>query len=193
MIIYLIRHSKPDVPQGTFYGQSDVDVTRPEYERTISVINQKVDKEKLKHIYTSPLKRCYHLAKTLNTNQAGFHTDKRILELNFGRWELRKWDKIDSKELGKWINDFVHAPTPDGESHMDLYKRVSEFWDELIRHTEGPLAVVTHGGVIKSILSRILESPLNKSYSIKVHYGELISVQYFGEDQYEIEFLTSPE
>lgn len=55
------------------------------------------------------------------------------------------------------------------------------------------MAIVTHGGVIKSAFSKILEMPLNKSFSIKVHYGELISIQYFGEDQYEIEFLTSPE
>jgi alpha-ribazole phosphatase len=193
MIIYLIRHSKPDVPEGIFYGHSDVELCKAEFDRTVSWINHRVDRSSLKHIYTSPLKRCYSLAQTLKPDNAGFHTDKRIMELNFGKWELQQWDNIDPKALGKWINDFVHTQTPGGESFMNLYHRTSEFWDELIKHKEGPLAVVTHGGVIKSILSRILYIPAKKSQSIKVRYGELISIQYFGEDQYEIEFLIAPQ
>lgn len=193
MNIYLIRHSKPDVPEGTFYGQSDVDVTKAEFEQTVARIREKMDLTEIKTIYTSPLKRCSLLAHALQPDHSTIYTDNRIMELDFGAWELQKWDNIDPKALGQWINDFVYAPTPGGESHMDLYKRVAGFWDETIQNSNGPMAVVTHGGVIKSIFSRILETPLNKSYSIKVHYGELISTQYFGENQYEIEFLTSPE
>lgn len=192
MRIYLIRHSRPDIAEGTFYGHADVGVTEPEFANTVSEINQKTKIQNLKHIYTSPLKRCYSLAQTLDAGYAEIHSDKRIMELNFGDWERSKWDKVDPKALEDWINDYVNSPTPGGESYLDLYNRVSEFWDELIKHTEGPLAVVTHGGVIKCILSRILESPLKKSYAIKVHYGALISVRFFGEDQYEIEFLTTP-
>ncbi len=191
MIIYLIRHTKPDVPDGTCYGQSDIDVKEAEFKLTVSRIEQKIDFNKIEKVYTSPLKRCSLLAHSLLSEQSEIITDKRIKELNFGKWELQKWEDIDSGELERWGNNFVHERVPQGESHMDLYHRISEFWDETIEGDAETLAIVTHGGVIKSLLSKILEMPLEKSFSIKVHYGELIAIRYFKNNHFELEFLTT--
>ena len=193
MNIYLIRHSKPDVPDGTCYGQSDVGITGAEFTQTVNRIENSIDLTEIETIYTSPLTRCSRLANTLKSNQSKIYTDNRIMELDFGEWELQKWDEIEPKELKKWTDDFVYTPTPGGESYIDLYNRVSDFWDATIPKSDSSLAIVTHGGVIKAIFSKILETKLNKGTSIKVHHGELISIRYFGEAQYEIEFLTSPK
>jgi alpha-ribazole phosphatase len=191
MTIYLIRHTKPDIPDGKCYGQSDIEVKEAEFKLTVSRIHQKIDLENVDKIYTSPLKRCSLLAHALMAKQSKIVTDERIKELDFGNWELQKWEDIDSGELERWAKNFVHEQVPEGESHMDLYNRISEFWDEIPEEEAESLAVVTHGGVIKSLLSKILEIPLEKSFSIKVHYGELIAIRYFKNNHFELEFLTS--
>jgi alpha-ribazole phosphatase len=193
MNIYLIRHSKPDVPDGVFYGQSDINVTKPEFQQTVSRIREKIDHVELEMLYTSPLKRCSSLAQQIAPDHSKIHTDERIMELHFGEWELKHLDDIDKKEMERWTNDFVHAQVPGGESHQHLYNRVAGFWDKMVSQPEETLAVVTHGGVIKSILSKVLQMPLRKSYSVKIHYGELLLIQHYGNDQYSVEFLTAPE
>ena len=190
MTIYLIRHTKPDVPDGTCYGQSDIEVKEAEFKLTVSRIEQKIDFNKIEKVYTSPLKRCSLLAHSLMTERSEVITDVRIKELDFGKWELKKWEDIDSGELERWGNNFVYDRVPAGESNMDLYNRISEFWDEILEEDAETLAIVTHGGVIKSLLSKILEMPLEKSFSIKVHYGELIAIRYFRNNHFELEFLT---
>ena len=191
--IYLLRHSKPDVPDLTFYGQSDVDVTENEFHKTVSRTKEKMDTSQVETVFSSPLKRCSSLARAIWTDHNNFITDKRVMELDFGNWELKHLNDIEPENMEAWTNDFLNARVHGGESHLDLYNRVCNFWEELIKRPDNSMVVVTHGGVIRSLLSRVLQMPLKKGYSLKVHYSELILVRYFGNEQYEVEFLTAPE
>src|SRR5688500_4962497 len=101
MEIYLIRHTTPQVGKDICYGQSDLDLGDAfpqEYEFLKNNLPGQFDM-----VYTSPLKRCRILAEKFNTNN--FFVDHRLLELNFGEWEMKAWDDINQVQLNGWMND----------------------------------------------------------------------------------------
>lgn len=170
MEVYLIRHTTPEVASGVCYGQSDIPLTSHFGEEALAVAStlpKSFDK-----VYTSPLKRCVALAETLVTSE--LITDDRLMELNFGAWELKPWDSLPQKELDVWMTDFVHEAPPQGESMVQLQERVLAWWGELDQCTDQKVAIVTHGGVIRVIKCHFNNIPLVEAFGkFKVNYGEV--------------------
>ncbi|HKL38807.1 MAG TPA: alpha-ribazole phosphatase [Bacteroidales bacterium] len=189
MEIYLLRHTKPDVPPDTCYGQSDIDVVEQPFRNQLPKFQKLLPLENISAIYTSPLQRCYKLAENLSNKHQDAIVDERIGELDFGEWELQPWSSINPRHLARWKEDFLFAQAPGGESHMDLYQRVEQFWDQLLKKEHPTSLIVTHGGVIKSLLSKILDMPLRKSYAFKIHYGELIYISIQDNAIRQMEFM----
>ena len=169
MEIYLVRHTTPKIDKGICYGQSDLDTSRTFKEESKEILN-KINFGSDTVVYTSPSRRCTQLAALFNEH---FIVDDRILEMNFGDWELKKWDDIPSKELTPWMGDFVNIRIPNGESFIDLDKRVQHFLNELIKKKLPKSIIVCHSGVIRSILAKFTETKLKDSFAIKINYGHI--------------------
>lgn len=94
------------------------------------------------------------------------------MEVHCGEWEMRSWDELPKDEIDPWMNDFVNIRIPGGESYQDLHRRVTRCWEEIVAGAAGPVAVVAHGGVIRSILSGITGTPLIDSFkAFALYYG----------------------
>lgn len=173
MDIYLVRHTTPKIDKGICYGQSDLALvdTYPEEFKTIIDTIPKGDY----HIISSPLQRCSAFAKAYQTP---ITYDNRLLELDFGDWELIRWDDIPQKDIEPWMNDFVNVRVPHGESYIDLTTRVYSFFEELAQsEITKPVIIVTHAGPIRALLAKLLEIPLEKSFRIKIQYGDVIHLK----------------
>jgi alpha-ribazole phosphatase len=99
-----------------------------------------------------------------------------LMEIHCGEWEMRAWDGLPPEEVNPWMADFVRVRIPGGESYLDLHQRVTRCW-EAIREDRAPAdtAVIAHGGVLRSILSGINDTPLIESFSTySLHYGCVI-------------------
>jgi alpha-ribazole phosphatase len=171
--IYLIRHTTPAVSKGVCYGQSDLDVTDSFYTEA-AVIKMHLP-EGIRQVYSSPLIRCRKLAAHLfPENGIIFHNE--LMEIHCGQWEMRPWNEIPAAETDPWMNDFVRICIPGGESYIDLYERVVGCFSQIL--SAGiPAAIVTHGGVIRSILSYITQTPLHDSFStFSLHYGCVVRI-----------------
>ena len=72
------------------------------------------------------------------------------MELNFGAWEMQRFDDISDPHLEEWYADPINTPVTGGESFMMQYLRVSNFLDELRQKPYGRVAVFAHGGVLVS-------------------------------------------
>ncbi len=186
--IYLIRHTTPNVQKGICYGQTNLDVT-DSYATELAQIIAKLQtlSGKMDKIYTSPLLRCNKLAKSIiksimqhNDNEdfsVDFLEDKRLMEMNFGDWEMKTWAHIHENDLNDWMNNFVTVKTPNGESFEDLFARVREFWEEILEvlnkeeNKHQNIAIITHAGVIRAILALVLGFPLENAFRLEVNYG----------------------
>ncbi len=171
MEIYLVRHTKPHINKGVCYGQSDIDLADTMLNE-FKIVSAKIPIDKTLKIYSSPLKRCVLLAKTLADT---ISTDNRLKELNFGDWELKPWNTISQDELTPWMTDFVNTPVPQGESYLDLNQRVLDCFNAIkAKNTStDTIIIVTHAGPIRAILANITHTSLKDSFNIKVNYGDV--------------------
>ncbi|ETN95947.1 alpha-ribazole phosphatase [Zhouia amylolytica] len=174
MEIYLIRHTTPKIEKGTCYGQADIDLDENYLTELKKIKDQLPKNYKSFKLYTSPLKRCSILAEDL---MQPIILENRLKELNFGTWELKKWNDIENNELNPWMDDFVNVKVPNGESYIDLQRRSLEFLEELLSSKKNSI-VVSHAGVIRVILSHINQIPLEDSFKIKIDYGAVFKIIY---------------
>ncbi len=214
MEIYLIRHTTPKIEKGICYGFSDLEIANS-YQIELDNLLEKlrfqlekkketvkvVDKEIL--IYTSPLQRCSVLANDLKISLQKNYSfvikeNENLKEMNFGDWELKKWNEINETELKKWTDNFVTEFVPNGESFEVLSQRVIDFWKENIEpnskknsksEKNKTVFIVCHAGVIRSILCHALQIPLQKAFSVSIDYGSISKLKVF-DTHIQVEFLN---
>lgn len=173
MQIYLVRHTETVCEKGICYGQADVALQLP-FEEQFEAIKKQLPPTAV--FYSSPLQRCTVLADYLSG--MNYQTDARLMEMNFGDWEMKAWDAILPEEINPWMNDFVNIKVPNGESFTELYQRVVAFMDDLfVKETNEPIVLVTHAGVIRSILCKISGLPLKDAFQNKVDFGQVIKIK----------------
>lgn len=185
-MIYLVRHTKPEVAAGVCYGQSDVPLANT-FTDELSAVKEKISLPLATAVFSSPLQRCVKLAHAL-FDESQVQLDQRLLEMHFGDWEMQAWDEVDQEKLSYWGDNFVTMPSPNGESLECVQQRVLRFWNEL-DHLNRDYALVTHSGVIRVILAHLLESPLAKAFTLNVHYGEVIRVDFIDHDNCTVKFM----
>ena len=183
--IYLIRHTTPLVGKGTCYGQADLDVTESFLEEA-ALIKEHLPAT-IKAVYASPLQRCSKLAQHLfPSHNISFHDD--LKEIHCGEWELLKWDDIPQELVKPWMNDFVNVRIPGGESYLDLFARTTNIFQTIAEKNE-TAAIVSHGGVMRSILSYLTNTALLESFNVfKLQYGCVVKLT-LRDDQFVHEIL----
>ena len=171
MNLYLIRHTKTEYPESVCYGMTDVNLENNYHEIFPSVKNKI---ENNIRVISSPLKRCSLLADYISENN--YSVDDRIKELNFGDWELKNWSDIPRNELDLWYSDIHKYTFPNGENYNNFFSRVHSFFSEQKRQNED-VVVVTHGGVIRTIIGIVLDLPTKNLFRLKIDYGSLSKIK----------------
>lgn len=176
MDIYLIRHTKTAAINGLCYGQTDVALADTFAAEAQAIFKKLPDLSDNCLVYSSPLSRCLRLAEIF---QQPVIVDDRLREVNFGDWENVRFDEIDQQALQHWTKHFVTQPPPNGESFNELCRRVGEFWDELTASTPArQIVLIVHAGVIRSMLTHVLQLPPKNAFSLRVDAGSLHKLRY---------------
>lgn len=170
MDVTFVRHTSVDVPRGVCYGQTDVplkDTFPQEAAHVMSLLeNHRFDK-----VYTSPLSRCAKLAEYCGFADAA--RERRLMEMNFGDWEMRRFDEIKDPRLQQWYDDYLNVPATNGESFRSQHERVVSFFLEKKALGEDHLLVFTHGGVIMQVMLYAGLATLDNLFSLEPAYGEI--------------------
>lgn len=188
MQLFLIRHTAPQVSVGLCYGQSDIDVAASFHTEQLQVV-AKLDALKqsgiaLHAIVSSPLQRCTKLAHALNAhlNLAAVDEDTRLMELNFGDWELQAWDTIPRDVFDIWADDYANLAPPNGETFGELHVRAQSFIADVSHHSpEANIVVVTHGGMIRAMLADVLQMPLKRLFRFQIDCGSITQLAFEGD------------
>lgn len=131
----------------------------------------------LKAIYCSDLARCLETAGIIGA-RCGLEPEplRDLREVCLGAWEGQRFDTVQTlnpqgfKERGDHIAD--HRP-PGGESFRDLQERVWPIFETIARSFSGHTLIVTHAGVIRVLLCRLLGMPLENLFCIGQSIGAL--------------------
>ncbi|OIQ89766.1 putative phosphoserine phosphatase 2 [mine drainage metagenome] len=186
MQLTLVRHSSLDIASQICYGQSDVDVSA-QFDDELRSLQKKLAAFSFDAVYASPLQRCQKLATalcaddSLGISTSNIKLDTRLKELSFGDWELSPWEAIPREIFDVWANDYANLAPPNGETFSQLHARTKSFIDEVGRHSQGKsVLVVTHGGVIRSVLAEVLNMPLKGLFRIAIDHVSVTQISFNG-------------
>lgn len=175
MRILFIRHTAVDVEPGTCYGQTDVPL-KETFPEEAAIVKKKLQNEPITAAYCSPLSRCVRLVKF-----CGFEhpiIDPRLKEMNFGEWEMKKYDEIDDPRLQLWYDDFLNFVPTCGESSMQQRDRLKSFLDDLKKryadNTDVTIAVFTHGGIIIHAMTLLEGLTYPEAFARQPKYGDVV-------------------
>lgn len=176
MDVVLIRHPAVDVAPGVCYGRSDVPLAAPADAGAQAV------RERLAGlraplpacIWSSPLTRCASVgARLAQTLGVPLRRDARWQEMDFGSWEMQRWDGIDRAALDAWAADLMHACAHGGESVAQFSARVAQVLDASVQ-AGAPQWAVTHAGVMRAFASHALGVPLDALLARPVPLGGIV-------------------
>jgi len=166
-ILHLIRHPRPVVAPGICYGRLDL---VPENALTVAEA-LRAELPAALPLWSSPLRRCRELAELLHA-QPSF--DERLAEMDFGAWEGRAWDAIPRREIDAWAADVAAYAPPGGESPLAVQQRALDF----VAGLAVPEAViVTHAGVIRTLLAHWQQLPASQWTQLVFAYGSRTTVE----------------
>lgn len=219
--IYLIRHTTPLVAKGICYGQTDLDIA-DSFNAEAAIIRQYLP-EKMEAVHSSPLQRCSRLASHLFPDHSmELHNELMEIhcgEWEMKGWDELPKEVIDPW-MKDFVNVRIPGGESYLDLHERVTRCFNGIrgitgrrdigltagtGGDIIAGTDvgikgpagpdrtGPVAIVAHGGVIRSILSYITDTPLIDSFKVfSLHYGCVIRL--FGEPlQYEILSNPAPE
>jgi len=164
--LWLLRHARVALEPGLCYGASDVpadaDLTRQAAESAATLLPAGLP------LTVSGLLRAQQLARALATLRSDLpvvRIDPRLNEMDFGQWELQRWDVIPRNAFDAWMADFAHHRFGGAESTQQVIERVADALDAQ-RVAGVPEAVwVTHAGVIRAVqhIARHGRSPVRQA------------------------------
>jgi alpha-ribazole phosphatase len=171
--IYLVRHGQTDANiQKKYCGQTDVNLNHKGL-RDAASIAKVLKNITLGSIVSSDLKRTLKTAELINEyHQLEIELIPEFREINFGKFENLTFEEIGlqyPEEKEKMIKEKIHYKFLEGESLKALHKRVVKAFNKLLKEKENKdLLIVSHGGVIRMILTEILSGDINNYWSIEV-------------------------
>ena len=146
----------------------------------------RLSSEKIDVIHSSDLLRCVQTADLLAKKHGlKINMDERLREISFGNWEGMSYQEINAQSPGlleKWMNDPAHVSPPNGETLSELALRVKSAVDEMkFQHAEQTVLLVTHGGVIRTLLCLSLGIDLNRHMQFESATGSLSELSFYEE------------
>jgi len=176
--IYLLRHGEVRSPPGgkRYIGWQDLPLNRIGLEQAAAWATY-FEALGLDEICCSDLIRCRETADIIGRRcSLEARALPELREVRLGQWEGKSFEEVKTRypqafqARGEQIAD--HRP-PGGESFRDLLNRTWPVFEALVRRPGNRTLVVTHAGVIRVLLCRLLGLPLENLFSIGQGYGAL--------------------
>ncbi len=171
--LLLIRHGETVLgAQNRYAGRLDTPLTANGRKQVLD-LRPVFDQHSIDRIYSSDLERCRETTRLLAPDREVVYSAS-LRELAFGKWEGRTCEEINREQgelYRRWMCDPLQVSPPDGESLVELSRRVTRFVGEIARDApSSTIALITHGGPIRVLL----EPDLSRAWSVAVPYASLI-------------------
>ena len=155
MTIYLIRHGR----QSSRLCNVDVDLSLQGL-RQAALVGERLAGKGIQVVYSSALIRAEQTARRANQYwNAEYVTEPDLREIDFGQMEGLSDQEI-SLRSGTWKQEQQKMekdlPYPGGECAGDVIRRVMPVLERIGNYKKDTVAVITHGGVIRSVAAHVL-------------------------------------
>ena len=181
----MARHASTGAEfRGRYLGRTDVPLGGGAREE-LSFLAERVAPRRPGRLWSSPLRRTRESAEILGEALGlGVEVDADLREYDFGRWEGQTFDAIrtsDPEAVNRWAACDLDFAPPGGERLGDFLARVGAVIGRLTDDANQVVLAVTHGGVIRAALCRLLGLDIERQLAFDVRPAGLVAVRLYGE------------
>ena len=159
-VLHFIRHGRTEHQrQGVYMGRRTGSELSAEGIGELLALRREYDYPSAEVVFSSPLPHCLQTADFLYPESRLMVVDE-LAEMDFGSYEGKSLEELkDDPEFGRWLADSHHQKPPEGESGEEFLIRiqaaVAAMIDYMAQNEIFEAAVVTHGGVIATLMSTL--------------------------------------
>ena len=193
MVIAFIRHGLTEENEkGKYIGWTNSSLSH----NGIDMLKRrKRNFDEYEACFSSDLNRCLETAHFLFPDVPVI-SSPMLRELHFGKWEGLTYELLKEDRVYKeWLTNPFVSP-PEGENIVQFSKRVELAWREIIAqievHNGNRFAIITHGGVIRHLLTTL--SPENDSKAFwewEINHGKGYEMIWEREEDWRNQICTS--
>lgn len=198
-IIDFIRHGEPE--GGRMYRGNQVD--HPLSKMGWQQMHEAICKQYLRLepdtefkwdlVVSSPMLRCHAFAEVIAKQFAiPLVTNKLLTEISFGDWEGKTAAEVKAADpvlFREFHRDPVNNRPHGAESLEAFSQRITEGLSALLKEYSGKrILLVTHAGIMRTILIHVLSAPLKSRQLIRFPYAGMLRL-YATPEQMRIEHL----
>lgn len=184
--VILIRHGQTVWNlEMKYQGHTDIELTARGL-RQASLVAERLKEYEISAVYSSDLTRATKTAEYI-ANQYGLpvNISQDFRELCFGEWEGLTYDGIQERWSGTMKELFQHPADiriPGGETFQELQERATHGLSQVIKqHAGQTVAIVSHGGTIRTLFCSILNIHLNHLWNIRQDNTAVNIIDYYPE------------
>jgi len=179
-IVDLVRHGEPEGGRAFRGNRIDDPLSETGWRQMRNLLD---DEHTWQRVITSPMSRCRDFAEEV---ASGYKLPLLVVddlkEVGFGNWEGKSPAEIQSL-YPEAYNAFYTNPVenrPAGAEPLDAFAgRVIDAYSSVIERYAGEhLVFVTHAGVIRAIVTHILNAPIASMYQLRIDYAGLSRIRY---------------
>lgn len=181
MLLTLIRHGEVEGRPWVFRGHSDPPLSNLGWENMRACV--KTLPGTFSRVISSDLKRCREFAEEWACEiDVPLSVDRRLREIDFGAWEELTPDEVGERyplELASFRATPESWPGAGGESFAQFRDRIAYALNEIYTSAaDERIAIVTHGGVIRQLISMSRRISYAAALQKEVGYASAHEVWY---------------
>ena len=175
MKITLVRHSEVIKEyQGKYNGHIDIALSL-KGKKDAKELAQKLQDIEFDRVYCSDLLRARETLDELDIDLEPIYTD-RLREKSWGKHEGKSFEEIELDGI-KYENFEQWISALDGENMQEYIQRVREyFYKTVFKQDTKNILIVTHSGLIKTLLSITKNISLEEAFAINLPYSSYITL-----------------
>lgn len=164
MELYLVRHGECEKANMAYFDAEKNYMDQPltaKGQLQAARLAERLKSVSFDAVYASDLKRAQETAERLLnalTRKPEYVIDKHLREIDMGDVLKTSWDGFP-EQYEKWKLHEEDVPYPNGESGTDVWNRCGALTEELLQSPGERIAVVCHGGVIRSLVCGLFGIP----------------------------------
>ena len=178
--VLFIRHGETAMA-GRFCGHADPGLNAEGREQVSSLV-ETLATEPIVKICSSDLRRARETAAALALSRGlTVQEFSALREMSFGQWEGRSWHEIealDPEYAAAWVTGYPDLPAPHGEHYRSFAARVLTAIQTIVNDQRGLTAVITHAGVMRVVLTRLLGCSEPEAWQVTKPYCSLVRYAY---------------
>lgn len=173
--IKLVRHAKlVSDTTGFFIGRTDLQACASSSQQ----LAERLQTKPFDAVLSSPLQRCRTLAEQLaKLNKLQVDYLDGLQERDWGSWDGLHSADIKPSDLQGYYDDPFNYVMPQAESWDQMRTRLHQAWWSLLNYPAQDILCVTHGGVLRLLVQKILGLADQAMFQLKLDYGVQILLE----------------